>query len=143
MRNLTIANRIIEEEIAFLERFSSRSFPTTFKSFLQKYAGHRIKENAIKLKWKQKEIIVYVNELLDFQAIHSFLTMAGPTNASHVPFANDPNGMYFFLSLKEGSYGFISILSVDLSKEHIVLTESIEDFIDRLYQPIEAETNCD
>lgn len=133
MRDLTLDERISKYELEFFEKDLAVNLPNDFKSFMQRYGGLRVKENQYHWCKDGKEMILYISEFLNFTEMFDLSTKIKEAHkVNMIPFANDPNGMYFFLSCEEnGTFG-VNILSVDLSSDFIEVDDSFSNFINNL-----------
>ncbi|HEX7904186.1 MAG TPA: SMI1/KNR4 family protein [Chitinophagaceae bacterium] len=130
MMELTIEDRISQFEIDFIEKDFGINIPGEIVLFLKKYSGMSVKEKVFYFREKSVEFIV--NEFMSFTRVYDLAKSLFGQNIRLFPFANDPNGMNYFISFEEASYLKIGVLAIDLSKDFIIIAASFEEFINGL-----------
>lgn len=145
MRQLTILEnrRHIrsKEEILNFEKQYGINFPEYFVDFIFKYEGCSIKEYVYKDD-RDNEVWYAINQVLYLKnnaksfSIEDYLASSADDDFKWLPFANDPGGWLFLISISSHSLGEVWKLSLD-GEMKLVALDFIK-FIDGLMSFDEA-----
>ena len=138
MRDLTIIYSGKQSEKTQIERFQKLNeidIPGYFIEFFIRYEGCRVKENTFQDKYT---LTRFLNLSSDRNASIEkiFSTYVEEECVKHwLPFAIDPGGWVFCLSLEQNTYGQVFVDRFDLGEENsfAFVAPSLEAFIDGLY----------
>lgn len=137
IRKLTIKPQIQEFEFNLLEKLLESPIPVMFKEYLKLYGGQSIVENIFKDKNNRGWHLDQFNNFDDIYGLSKEFLEHG--KGKYIPFAFDPGGWHFCLSLKSEDYGFVYIHRwTDHKPEEAMLkvADSFEEFFNGL-QPEE------
>ena len=138
MKNLTIENQISEtkeEEIIIFFKEKDIKVPDNYIGLISKYGGARINENYYKDKYCIQNILpLYSKRNASIEKIiETYLEEENTEN--WLPFAIDPGGWVFVISLYKDTYGQIFIDRFDSGEENpfVFVTDSLDEFINGLH----------
>ncbi len=131
-----------KDEIDNLALLLNEKIPISFTEFLSAYSDSRVLEN----RYVFKKSLYIINDFLSLAEINGLTKeFVKEYNLKLIPFAMDPGGWHFCLSVDKETYGKILVNRwTDYSPEEqfLVIASSLEEFIDGLKTESQAGTNA-